>query len=579
MRIGVSQGPQRIVFSLKQGQYGIRATSTLALAKGARVRAIFRLNSALALLFAALSTNAFAEGPISASGFEVSGNTLLPPEAIQARLAEYQGDTSLARLKAAAAAVQELYRRAGYGGVVAFLPEQTAQDGVVRIRVVEGRLARIEVSGNDHFSTENILASLPDLRAGQTPNVRLIDQQIQMANESPVKTVQVLLQPGQAPGAIDARLTVAERPTQRFNLRLDNTGNASTGRWRSAIGWLDGDFMGHDQVVGLELQLAPEHPSDLVVASASYRRPIYARSMAFDAYFAWYDVTAGTTATAAGNLDFAGRGHVLGLRLSSFLPRQGNIDQRLVFGVEDRVYDNTCSIEGLPPGACGSAGAGVEVQPLSVQYLGQSAGRITQNWALGLSANLAAVGSRSDAASIQAVRAGARLHYGILRASYGGAMTFSDSTGRGNLGSISFRAAMQFSGDALIPGEQFGLGGAQNVRGYAEREVSGDRGLQATLEYLSPALSQLLAAAEPSPAASPWQLRGVLFAEGGWVQNRLDLACAPGRTICRLSSLGAGLRLSRKDLQARLDWGHALRAGSTTRRGDNRLHFAISLAI
>ena len=518
---------------------------------------------------------------VNAPGFEVSGNTLLAPEAIRARLAEFRGDAagpepSLPRLKAAAAAVQELYRQAGYGGVVAFLPEQTLtmKDGIVRIRVVEGRLARVEVVGNEHFSSENILASLPGLKTGETPRVREIDEQIQLANESPVKTVQVLLQPGQGPGAIDAQVSVRERPAQRFNLRLDNTGNASTGRWRSSLGWMDGNVFGRDEVLGLELQLAPEHPSELVVASASYRKPLYAHSMALDAYVAWYDVSAGTTATAAGDLDFAGRGHILGARLSHYLPRIGNVDQRLMFGLEDRVYDNSCSISGLPAGACGLAGASVEVQPLTVQYLGQNASngdQLVQSWSLGLSVNLALLGSHSEAADVQTVRPGARQHYSIVRGHYSGAFTFTNATGQESLGSLSLRAAAQYTSDALIPGEQFGLGGALSVRGYAEREISGDRGLQATLEYLSPALFPAI------PALA--QLRALAFADAGWAQNRLDTQCAIGRTNCKLASLGAGLRYVHEDFQARLDWGHALRAGSTTRRGDNRLHLSLSLAI
>ena len=537
----------------------------------ARIRRLAALVLLPAVALAASADGGGGAVAVNAPGFEVSGNTLLAPELIQARLSEFRGDASLPRLKAAAAAVQELYRHAGYGGVVAFLPEQTLKDGIVRIRVVEGRLAHVEVVGNEHFSSANILASLPGLQAGQTPRVREIDEQIQLANESPVKTVQVLLQPGAGPGAIDAQVSVRERPTQRFNVRLDNTGNASTGRWRSSLGWMDGDLFGRDQILGLELQLAPEHPSELVVASASYRAPLYAQSMAIDAYVAWYDVSAGTTATAAGDLDFAGRGHILGARLSRYLPRIGNVDQRLMFGLEDRVYDNSCSIAGLPTGACGSAGASVEVQPLTVQYLGQNAsnaGQLAQNWGLGLSVNLALLGSHSDAADVQAVRPGARQHYGIVRGHYAAAYTFTNETGQESLGSLSLRTAAQYTSDALIPGEQFGLGGALSVRGYAEREISGDRGLQGTLEYLSPALW----------SAFP-QLRALAFADAGWAQNRLDTPCAMGRSVCKLSSLGAGLRFVQQDFQARLDWGHALRAGSTTRRGGNRLHFSMSLAI
>jgi hemolysin activation/secretion protein len=542
------------------------------------------LTTTLSLLCSPASAAAVdaAEGVIvNAPGFEVAGNTLLAPETIQARLAEFHSqprnrqdrEPDLPRLKAAAAAVQELYRRAGYGGVIAFLPEQTLKkDVVVRIRVVEGRLAHVEVKGNEHFSTANILASLPDLKPGETPRVRVIDEQIQLANESPVKTVQVLLQPGEGPGDINAQVSVRERPTQQFHVRLDNTGNASTGRWRSSLGWMDGDLLGGDQILGLELQLAPEHPSELVVASVSYRAPLYTRSMALDAYAAWYDVSAGTTATAAGDLDFAGRGYILGTRLNYYLPRLGNVDQRLLLGLEDRVYDNSCSISGLPAGACGSAGASVDVQPLTVQYLGQSAGLVVQNWGLGLSVNLGFLGGNADAASVQTVRPGARQHYGIFRGHYAATYTFTNNTGQESLGSVSLRAAAQYTSDALIPGEQFGLGGAQSVRGYAEREVSGDRGLQGTLEYLSAALF-------PTASAALAQLRALAFSDAGWADNRLGTPCAIGRSRCQLASAGAGLRYAYQDFQARLDWGHALRAGSLTRRGDNRIHVALSLAI
>ncbi len=76
-------------------------------------------------------------GPeVEVQGFEVEGNTLLPRERIDAALEPYRGRATLARLRAAAAMVQDLYRDAGYGGVVAFLPGQSAPGGVVRIRVV-----------------------------------------------------------------------------------------------------------------------------------------------------------------------------------------------------------------------------------------------------------------------------------------------------------------------------------------------------------------------------------------------------------------------------------------------------------
>jgi hemolysin activation/secretion protein len=37
-----------------------------------------------------------------------------------------------------------------------------------------------------------------------------------------------------------------------------------------------------------------------------------------------------------------------------------------------------------------------------------------------------------------------------------------------------------------VPGELFGVGGAQSVRGYEERELAGDSGLQASFEFTTP---------------------------------------------------------------------------------------------
>jgi hypothetical protein len=76
--------------------------------------------------------------------FEVEGNTLLPAKRIDAVLARYRGAATLARLREAAAAVQDLYREARFGGVGALLPGQTACGGLVRIRrgQLRGRAGR-----------------------------------------------------------------------------------------------------------------------------------------------------------------------------------------------------------------------------------------------------------------------------------------------------------------------------------------------------------------------------------------------------------------------------------------------------
>jgi hemolysin activation/secretion protein len=506
---------------------------------------------------------AAAAETLQVQSFQVLGNTLLPPDAIQTRLLPFKGTATLQQLRDAAAAVQELYRHAGYGGVVAFVPEQKPAAGVVQIRVVEGKLERVDITGLQQFTADNVLASLPALVKGQTPNVRLIDAQIQIANESPAKTVQVLLQPGQAVGGVAAKLTVAEQPVQRFSLRADNTGGTPAKRWRAALGWQHGNVLGLDHVFSAELQTAPQDISGVAVASAAYRMPFYAQAMALDLYGAFSDVSSGKTSTAAGDLQFSGRGHIAGARGTMYLPRWENVDQRVALGLESRDYLNDCSINGLPDGACGSAGASVSLQPLSLTYTAQSSGELRLGLNLSVHHNLGLGGSHTTQAAFESVRAGAVRRYTVLRGSLQAVLPVLD------WGTLALRGSAQSTGQPLVPGELFGVGGAASVRGYEEREVAGDTGAQGTVEFTSQNL------AEGWLALKDTDLRALAFVDAGYVSSLNGAPCLPGQTRCHLGGVGAGLRVATKLAQLRLDVAAALAHAATTQRGDVRVHVGL----
>jgi len=311
--------------------------------------------------------------------FAVTGNTLLPQSSLDAVLRPFKGERTLEELKQAALAVQELYRQAGYGAVIAYVPEQTDGAGTATIAVLERRITRIDVGGNKQFSEANILRSLPLLAKGQTPQVQRIDAQIQLANENPAKQVAVSLEAGQRQGEVDAHITVTEQNAQRWTLALDNTGNASTGRLRANVGFQHGALWDLDHQLSLQFQFAPEKLSSVAVFSASYRVPFYAQGMTLDAYAAHSNVDGGSTGTAAGPLQFSGKGQIYGLRLSKYLPRMGEVDHRVILGLDQRAYINDCSIAGLPAGACGTAGESITVHPLCWSTPCKS--RVTPRWA------------------------------------------------------------------------------------------------------------------------------------------------------------------------------------------------------
>ena len=532
-------------------------------------RAVRSLVVSAALAGAALCAHAQptpsspAQLAVAVTRYDVQGNTLLPPTRLSQRLETFTGTATLDRLRAAAAAVQDLYRDAGFGGVVAFLPEQDLKDGVVKIRVVEGKLTRVEVSENKRFSTGNIRASLPSLVTGTTPNVRRIDAEIQITNENPAKTVQVLLQPGGKPGEVTAAVTVAEQAVQRFTGRLDNTGGKQIGRWRAALGWQHANLWDADHVFATELQTAPQDTSAVKVLSGSYRAPLYGQALAVDAYGAWSDVDAGKVGTAAGDLSFSGKGTIFGARLSAYLPRSANVDQRAILGLESREYKNSCTIAGLPQGACGSAGASVSLQPLSLVYTAQAVAEGRWGLSLGLHTNLGAGGSHGSQADFDAVRSGAQRRYVLLRG------TGQLSLPLGETGAFTSRVNLQAAGKPLVPGEMFGAGGAQSVRGYEEREISGDSGATLTLEVQGGNL------AESWSFAKGGSLHAVAFVDAGTVANQGGASCLAGQTRCHVAGAGLGLRGQWQGLSLRLDVASALQAASTTQRGDARAHIAL----
>ena len=92
----------------------------------------------------------------------------------------------------------------------------------------------------------------------------------------------------------------------------------------------------------------------------------------------------------------------------------------------------------------------------------------------------------------------------------------------------------QIADEALIAGEQFGLGGANSVRGFSEREVAGDDGVRGSLELWLPALT----------ASGP---RFLLFADAGRAFTARGIGTLDDDTSDSLASIGAGLRWTWKE--------------------------------
>ena len=501
--------------------------------------------------------------PTTIAAVRVEGNTLLPAAALAPFTSSLAGAApDLDALNAAAARIQNAYREAGYGGVVAYIPPQESRDGVVTVRVVEGKLAQLRVTGNRYVSSANVRAGLPHLQQGATPRIAALDRDIALTNSNPRKHVNVSLSAGANPGEIDADVSVTDARPLQVLVGYNNTGTEMTGRHRLSIGVEHANLFDRDHVGTLQFQTSPEHPGRVRIFSGGYRVPLYAHAASLDAFVAHSTVNNGTTATTAGPLTFTGRGTIVGLRANRHLARICEYDHQLTLGLDRRAYRDECAIGDFGAAGCGSAAVDVTTLPVSLTYTGQQSG---SRQAHGVSATLAINAGGSAAPTFEAARPGAKRQYAVSR--------FTGFTERALVGgaALSARVELQYSAHALIAAEKFGLGGAGSVRGYAERELSGDHGY--------------LVRAEAALASVDWasglRLRPYAFVDHGRVVNRGELPCrGVDASDCRLTGAGIGLRLTLpRRASATLDLARALEHGASSASGDMRAHAAFNLAL
>lgn len=505
---------------------------------------------------------------VNISRFDVKGNTLLDAVQVENLLAPFKGkDRSYADIQRALEALEGAYRNAGYSAVHVVTPEQEVTGGIITFEVIEAKIGKVVLGGNEHYDQDNIRNALPALVEGATPSARELSSNIRLANENPTRQVEVVLAVGEAENTVDARVNVKDESPHKFFLTLDNTGNQNTGMYRTGIGYQHNNLFNRDHAATFNYSTSPSHANSVSQISASYRLPIYSLGDSLDLIAAYSDTDAGTTSTVAGPLTFSGKGQVYSARYNHYLPRQGDYTSKIVAGLDHRAYLNNCSLGAFGPAGCGAAAFDVTVHPVSLTYNGT----LTKpthvfDYAATLVRNIPG-GSGGSAADFNNVRpspiggAGAKADYTILRLN-------------GSLSGVlpenwQYRLAAnaQYTADALVSGESFGLVGANTVRGFLEREVSSDKGYVLNAELYTPELISSLGMQNGS-----FRLLGFIDHASGEV---VPLA-GEAATRTTAGSIGVGFRFAySKNLVAKFDWARVTQGAGNRVAGSNRGHISL----
>jgi len=499
--------------------------------------------------------------------FLVEGNSILAQGELDRILTPFSGkDRDFGDIQRALEALQDVYAGRGYNAVRVSVPEQDIRSGQVRLRVVEARIQRVRVQGNRFFDERNVRAGLPSLKEGTSPNTRAIGQDAQLVNENPAKQVSVALQAADDPGQVDATVRVTDEKPSRISVFADNTGTPKTGNLRTGVGYQNANLFNGDDVVNAQFVSSPGHASDVKIFGAGYRVPVYKWGGVFDVLAGYSSVNSGSV------LDFfsvSGKGRVFGLRYTQMLGRIDSYEHRVALGWDYRAYMNSVIF------ANESQVPDITVRPVSLTYSGRASG-VGRDLSFNLSysrnipggpdgsqdAFTGTLDSNGNPERLPA-RPGSRASYSIWRAGVALSQLLpSDFI-------VRAAANTQQTRDLLVPGEQFGMGGADSVRGYYERETASDVGRRFSLEGYGPDFGSWI--------GSTWRARALVFYDAARGHDRSNDDAPVRGPENKLGSFGLGVRANQgKSFAFRVDVARVTKDAGTRLDGEYRAHAAVA---
>jgi hemolysin activation/secretion protein len=375
-------------------------------------------------------------------------------------------EMTLAELKQAANRITGLYRDQGFGLAWAYIPVQDIKNGVVEIAVVEGRVDKILVSGNAHYSAEFIIDHVERLQKQDTLSLDTLEQGLLILNTYPGLSVQSTLRQGDTLGTTDLYLTATDKFPISASLDFDNYGPMATGAVRlgatvTAFNLFDeGHWLTVRGVSSLD-----RADGETVNGRIEYTVP-FRNGTKLSAYASLYEYHA---KGAVGPIDPTGTGEIFGVLLTDSLYLNHIWNVEATMGLEYKSLKQVLvSVQnGRDELRVFSLGVSMEVtDELEGRWV------VAPSLRQGLGSFLGGLKAGDPSSS----RAGADDAFTRLDLT---AYRLQKITSWFHLvGKIS----CEWVPHQVVSSEQFALGGADSVRGYAPFEFMGDKGFVMTLE-------------------------------------------------------------------------------------------------
>ena len=520
----------------------------------------------------------------------VEGNTLLPADKLDGVLNKYKGPRlTIKDIEKARVELEKTFQAAGYPTVTVNLPEQTIEQGRVKLQVIEAPLIEVKVTGQQHYSKYRILEKLPSIQIGTVLYEPNFVKELSAINANPDLQVTPVLKPGTEQGTVDLELKVKDRLPVHGKLEGDNRGPITTPQNRLVAEIQHTNLFGGDEILTVNTVQTPTDWGAVQNYGASFVYPVKWPDHLLAVYASKSEsksVLAGSGISLGGGSDvsIAGNAIVAGFRYIFPIFSGGKNTHQLSVGVDYKRLESTNAA--FPDGGTAVVKSPIQYTPASLAYSGFYPDQLGLTKlslsAKGYVAGTIPGGSEQDfagdpnnPAGQPGNRQGSTGTFAVLQGGLDRAQPLP-----GNF-SLALHADGQWGSQPLIPAEEYFAGGFDTVRGYLQYEAIADNAVRGRAELTTPELLSI-------PIDRIWQRRRsadytvrVKFATFYDAAQLWVLDPQPGQTSqFRLEGVGGGIRVKfPKDVgHLIIDQGFALTDTPNTKRGDTFVHFSVGIA-
>ena len=452
--------------------------------------------------------------------------------------------------------IESKYKEKGYFTTTVYISEQEIKNGVIEIRIAEGKMGKLNIEGNKWFSVD-FIEKFFHAKKNEILNIKSMARDILRINKNPDLQIKAVISQGKEPQTSDISLKVEGKLPWHAGFLQDNRGSRLTGKYRSMF------FMRSSNVFGL---------GDTVFINSLYTGNSFGESVS-------YSIPVGTYGTKFGidmnyfkmklgreykSFDITGKTQIYTPHLSWELALREDFEAYADLGLD---------IKSIKKKMAGDTTASDQ---LRTPYFGfdfsktDSSGQTTfsPKFDFGTSGFLGA-SSRNHTPSSREGTGGFFFKYeqSLNRIQ----KMFFDSY-------MSIRTQLQIASHTLASSEQFQLGGADSVRGYPEGDYSADIGGCINFDWVFP--MYIIPKAWKLPGQETplrHQIEPVFFVDVGGGELKKIL---PGESKDKLlAGIGGGLRLHFKFFSLRLDWAKAIGDKQTSGSGPSTFYFTFQSEI